>query len=123
MGPMAGQKGPNVSRYSWASGPSLISRFERTEFHAGRGVLEPKGRQIRMIVGQVRDNELNLLLNWAIEAPANPVNARIELRDHADRIPRAPDWSPRLRSGAASGIPKGYTLPKSGSPFERGLIL
>lgn len=109
-------------RHEWLSGPNLVSRFERTEFHAGKGVLEPKGRQLRLLVGQVRDRELGHILNWTIEAPANPTNARLALREHEERLPRAKDWTARLQSGAASGIPKGWTLPKPGSEFERGLI-
>ncbi len=112
-----------AERYEWVSGPSIISRFERSEFNAGKGVLEPKGRQIRMLVGQVRDKELGIVLNWAIESSRNPLNARIELRDHADALPSAPDWSSRIKSGAASGFPKGWTLPAAGSEFVRGLII
>lgn len=112
-----------TTRYQWVTGPEMVSRFERMEFHHGKGVLEPKGRQIRMFVGQLRDLELNLVLNWAIEAPRNPVNARIELREHAAELARAADWSSRIKSGAASGFPKGWTLPEPGSPFERGIIL
>lgn len=112
-----------TGRYQWLTGPELVSRFERTEFHHGKGVLEPKGRQIRMFVGQLRDLELNIVLNWAIEAPRNPVNSRIELREHTAALGRAPDWSHRMKTGSASGFPKGWTLPAPGSPFEQGIIL
>lgn len=112
-----------ITRYQWVTGPELVSRFERMEFHHGKGVIEPKGRQIRMFVGQIRDVELGHLLNWAIASPANPVNARIELREHAEQLARAADWSHRMKSGSASGFPKGWTLPEAGSSFERGIIL
>lgn len=109
------------TRYEWTAGPLLISRFERTEFHAGKGVLKPKGRQIRMIVGQVRDKDLGIVLNWAVAAPRDQVNARIDLAERSDAIPHAADWAPKLKSGVG-GFPKGWTLPAPGADFIQGLI-
>ena len=110
-------------RYEWVTGPYLTTKSERTEYHHGKGILENKGKLYRIFAGQIRDTELDIVLNYATEAPRNPLNARLALDELADRLPKAPDWTPHKLKPSSSGNPAGWTLPKPGAPFEQGIIV
>lgn len=108
-------------RFEWVTGPVVVSPPTRQEFHAGRGKLETKERA-RMLVGQIRDKALSIVVNWAMHAPANMLNARMLVEDYAALLPRASDWMPKDLTPAGA-MPKGWTAPAAGSPIETGMMI
>lgn len=109
------------TRYEWLMGPLVVSGPKATQWHAGKAKLERRGT-VRLIIGQVRDTELKLVLNWVMTAPDNVLRAKLMAKEYADSKERAPDWMPKTPNGQPLQIPKGWTPPKPGAPFEQGLV-
>lgn len=102
-------------------GPLLVSGPKSTQWHAGKAKLKRVGT-VRLILGQVRDTELKIVLNWVVTAPANQLRARLMADDYAKEKDRAPDWMPKTPNLSSLSLPKGWTPPKPGAPFEQGLV-
>jgi len=109
------------ARYEWVTGPIVLSRSTKTEFNHGKAAIETKERA-RFLAGQIRDKALGLVLNWAMGAPENKLQARLLAHRYSDELPRADDWMPTPMVEAGGKIPSGWTFPEPGDPIERGIV-